>query len=85
MTNFEKYLEDTFVNTGEFCGRGITKDDCEDLFCVWLEDLDPQEFINYAGEWMLDTKQKMKDDLKKVCIENKSFDVNLIKIEEVIN
>lgn len=85
MKNFEQYIEDTFINTREFCGIAITKDNCEDLFCLWLEDLDTQKVINFAGEWMLDTKQHIKDNLKKVCIDTKSFDINILTIEEIIN
>ena len=85
MKIFETYLEETFINQREFCGRAITKDNFEDLYCAWVEDLDPQEFINYAEEWMLDTKQYIKDELKKVCVDSKTLDINLIKIEEIIS
>jgi hypothetical protein len=48
---FEEFLEDKFTDTREFCGRAITKDNCEDLFVPWLEDLDPQEFIDLGQEY----------------------------------
>jgi hypothetical protein len=41
-----KKLEEYFVDEGEYRGRGITKDNCEDLFDIWLQDLDLDDIIN---------------------------------------
>ena len=51
MITFERFLEDKFIDIREFCGRAITKDNCEDLFVPWLEDLDPQEWIDFGQEY----------------------------------
>lgn len=50
--SFERWLEYRFAERNEFGGRVITKDNVEDLFVDWLNQLDPQEFINFADEWM---------------------------------
>ena len=67
MKTFEEFLEEKFNDTREFCGRAITKDNCEDLFCAWLEDLDPQEFIDFGEEYgKYCIKQNEIDELKKI-------------------
>lgn len=43
----EKKLQDYFVNeVREVYGRGITKDNCDDLFENWLCQLDLEELQN---------------------------------------
>ena len=37
-------LEDYFINLGEYGGTAIYKDNCEDMFERWLEDID-EEYI----------------------------------------
>ena len=41
-THYE-YLEEYFINTLEYGGTPITKDNVEDLFDNWLEDLTDEE------------------------------------------
>ena len=56
METFESWLLQKFIETLEFCGRAITKYNCEELFDPWLEDLEPQEFIDYAEAWHKDNQ-----------------------------
>ena len=51
MKSYIQFLEEKFINTKEFKGRAITKDNCEDLFDAWLEQLEPQEFIDFGDEY----------------------------------
>ena len=37
---FEEYLQDAFMELREIDGMPITKDNCEDLFENWLQDMD---------------------------------------------
>lgn len=46
--NFEQWLEDRFIGLREIGGMPITKDNCEDMFSGWLEQLDVQELIDFA-------------------------------------
>ena len=39
----ERKLQEEFNKSDEFGGRAITKDNCEGLFEMWLEDLDLEE------------------------------------------
>lgn len=36
-------LEEHFISLGEYGGTPIYKDNCEDLFDYWLQDLDEDE------------------------------------------
>lgn len=48
MTNFEKYLQDSFINMREIGGIGITKDNCENLFDAYLERMDKERLMELA-------------------------------------
>jgi len=50
---FESFLEEKCIDEREFDGLAITKDNFEHIFPLWLNELDPQEFIDYAEEWKL--------------------------------
>ena len=52
VQSFESWLEEYFMNeVREYNGRGIIKDEAEDMFSCWLEDLDKQELIDLAEQW----------------------------------
>ena len=65
LKSFEDFLQDKFMDTREFCGRAITKDNCEDLFCAWLEDLDPQEFIDFGEQALQLARIEAKEEILK--------------------
>lgn len=65
LKTFEDFLQDKFMDTREFCGRAITKDNCEDLFCAWLEDLDPQEFIDFGEQAIQLARIEGKEEILK--------------------
>lgn len=48
---FEKYLEDKFMSLREIAGVPITKENCEDMFSAWLEDVEQYELIEYANSF----------------------------------
>lgn len=48
---FESFLQEKFIGTLEYRGMPITKDNCEDLFDVWLQDLDANDMIELAEEY----------------------------------
>ena len=66
MKTFEQILEEKFIETREFCGRGITKDNIEDMFVPWCEDLDPQEFIDFAERWGCEMKAEILKDVEEL-------------------
>lgn len=66
MKTFEQYLEERFIETREVGGRCITKDNFEDLFPSWCEDLDPQEFIDFAEKWGDEMKADILKDIGKI-------------------
>ncbi len=46
---FEKFLQDYFIEINEYGGIPITKDNCEDLFENWLSSLDGDDWIEKAN------------------------------------
>jgi hypothetical protein len=46
--DFEKWLEERFVNLREVNGTPITKDNCEDLFNDWLTLLTTRDLIRWG-------------------------------------
>ena len=44
-TTFEGYLKDWFIRQNEVGGVPITKDNCENLFDTYLENLDGEEYL----------------------------------------
>jgi hypothetical protein len=49
--NFEDFLETIFNDLREVGGIGITKDNYENLYEHWLEQLDIQELIDYGNQF----------------------------------
>ena len=56
MSGFESFLQDKFMDLREIGGRPIIKDNAEDMFDNWLEQLDGQEYIDFADEYKLTSK-----------------------------
>ena len=53
MKTFEEYLQDR--HAGQYQGLD---DEMPDNFNEWLCDLDPDEWIEYAGMWVMDSLPK---------------------------
>lgn len=51
MKTFEQFLQDKFIDEGEYGGVPIIKDNCEDLFERWLENLDTDQWIELGDEF----------------------------------
>lgn len=47
-TDFENFLEKKFIKQDD---QQFPKDDMSDSFVKWLNQLDPQEFIDYSDEY----------------------------------
>lgn len=45
---FEDFLEQYFIDLGESGGVAITKDNVEDMFDRWLQDLDVEDMLRYG-------------------------------------
>jgi hypothetical protein len=73
MIKFETFLEEKFMDLREIGGMPITKDNCEDLFSSWLENLDVQEYIDYADEAIRKAVRLAKDEM-----------ADLMKIDEAL-
>ena len=48
---FEEYLQEHFIEKLEVGGMPITKDNCEDMFATYLEDIDKEILIDLAEKW----------------------------------
>ena len=48
---FEQYLQEWFIKQNEFGGIPITKDNCEDLFEQYTENLDGGQWTEFAEIW----------------------------------
>lgn len=48
---FESFMQEKFMDLGDLCGIPITKDNCEDLFEMWLERKDLADIMEYAEEY----------------------------------
>lgn len=48
---FEEYLQVIFSDKGEFGGIPIVKDNCDDLFENWVEQLDVSELTDFAEKY----------------------------------
>ena len=48
MKTFEEFLGERFLDLREIGGVPITKENFEDMFSTWLEELESQELIDYA-------------------------------------
>ena len=55
---FTDYLEDQFIKTGE-----CIKDNFEDLYPAWKEELDDEELDKFAIEW---ANERIKIEIKKI-------------------
>jgi hypothetical protein len=69
MITFEKWLEEKFDENDEIGGMPITKDNCEDMFDSWLQNLDVQELIDFGesyGKYVAkETTLNIIDELSK--------------------
>ena len=45
---FEEFLQEGFIKLNEVGGVPITKDNCENMFEVWLEELQIDYLIKFA-------------------------------------
>lgn len=48
MKTFIEWLQEQFIKENEFAGLPITKDNCEDLFEVWLAKFDVNDIIEWG-------------------------------------
>lgn len=48
MNTFEEFLQEKFDEHDEFDGVSITKDNCDNMFDGWVENLDVQELIDFG-------------------------------------
>jgi len=48
---FEQYLSDYFVSLNEIGGVPIIKDNYEDMFDKWMQDLDVDEWLEYGDDY----------------------------------
>lgn len=75
-TSFESWLEEKFINLGEWNERGITKDNCESGFEDWSSTLDVQEVIDMAEKWgkivYIDGQKDGLERAKKILLNNPS-------------
>lgn len=56
---FEDYLQETFDAMGVYGETPITKDNCKNLYELWVENLDLQEVIDYADKFGTDLTEKI--------------------------
>ncbi len=65
---FNDYLLEKFIERGESGGMAITKDNVEDMFENWLEDMDTEEMMNWAdlamGKAFLEGREELLNKLK---------------------
>ncbi len=77
MKTFESWLEERFIEKLEVNGVPITKDNCEDMFSSYLENLDTQEVMDLAQEW----GGKMMIEVKEQTM--KAFEPMVELLEEI--
>ena len=69
MLTFLEWLQEQFIKKNEFAGLPITKDNCEDLFEVWLEKFDVNDIIDwgnfYGGYCKIWGQEKLANDFKE--------------------
>lgn len=61
MRTFDDFLQERFMDKGEYAGVGITEDNWENMFEWWLGDLDVQELMDLAEEY---AGQRWKEGLR---------------------
>mgnify|MGYP001615681130 CR=1 FL=1 len=76
MRKFESFLKDKFHDLREVGGTPIIKDNFEDLFSRWLEQLDGNDIMEYAEEALkiqferiarlMKLAEEALDELKKI-------------------
>jgi hypothetical protein len=64
-TTFEEFLQEIFMNLREIGGMPITKDNYEDLYSSWCEQLDVQELIDYAEFYGRKCRIEGKEEILK--------------------
>ena len=62
---FEDFLQETCINEREFRGTPIIKDNFEDLYPEWIEDLDKQDLIDYADVYCNKKIEKLMNKIKQ--------------------
>lgn len=60
---FEDFLEDKFMDLREIGGMPIMKDNAEDMFSIWLEQLDVSEVMDFAEEAIQKARIEAKEDI----------------------
>ena len=61
---FTEYLEQEFIKTGE-----CIKDNFEELYPTWKEELDDDELNKFANEWKLTTAIEKNDYQMKELVD----------------
>lgn len=51
IKTFEEFLQEKFMELREIGGMPITKDNYEDMYDSWSQQLDVQELIDFAEEY----------------------------------
>ena len=70
-TTFEEFLRDMFIQQNEFGGIPITKDNCEDLFDTYLENLDGEEYLRLGTafgkiQFIQGERNQIKEEIKRI-------------------
>ena len=51
MKTFEDFLEEKFIDNGNYGEMPVTKDNVEDLFDIYLSNLDTEELLELGNEY----------------------------------
>jgi len=85
---FEEFLEDEFMALREIGGMPITKDNHEDLFSSWCENLDAQEYSDLAEKAIqkarIEAKEQMWKEIEPAVENLKGIKSDLEKLQELI-
>lgn len=68
MTNFEKYLQDSFIKMNEIDGIPISKDNCENMFDAYLERMGIEHLMELADTY---AEIRFKNGQIEILIEQK--------------
>jgi len=49
--DFEDFLKDKFIGKNEDGGVPITKDNVDDMFDVWMQDLDVDQWLEWGDDY----------------------------------
>jgi hypothetical protein len=74
-------LEEYFINLRENGGMAITKDNCEDMFDSWLQDLDLEEVVAILKK--IEKKEIYQDSLNEIQEDTTSMEEKLEAINNL--